>query len=118
MDPNLPNQTVTPEELQKIETELLEHILTNVESEKMTFENAQSLSREFLAALPILDKKDLVQKLNVLAKKYPEAQPAYLEVAAPYEEQERQRKLTEMAQHIQSGNIEHAITVAKGGTVV
>jgi len=40
----------------------------------------------------------------------------YLKYAKPIEEEDRQRKLTMMSEHIKNGRIEHALAVAKGET--
>lgn len=99
-----------------VEKELLQTIITNLKSDSMNVEQGRQLAREFLSLLPMQDKKDLLEKLLTFSQKHAEAKGMYLKVAKPFEEEERLKKLEQMSQHIQSGNIEHAITVAKGGT--
>ena len=99
----------------KIERDLLAHIYTNLKDNKLTGVAAQSLAKEFLALLPFKDKKDLVDKLSTLGEKYPEARQTYVNLGIPIEEQQRQERLDQMRAHIQSGDIEKALEVAKGG---
>ena len=105
-------QTITKD----IEKELLSIIIDNLKQAKMTVEQARSLSREFLALLPLQDKKDLLEKLYKFEVKHGVTKSLYLKFAVPIEEEERQKKLTLMSQHIQNGQIEHALAVAKGET--
>ena len=97
-----------------VEKELLQAIITNLKAELLTEEQAQQLAKEFLALLPMEDKRDLLDKLFKLSKSHVEAKGVYLKYAKPFEEEDRQNKLTLMSQHIQDGKIEHAINVAKG----
>jgi uncharacterized membrane-anchored protein YjiN (DUF445 family) len=99
-----------------VEKELLQAIIKNLKANLMTEDQARELAREFLALLPMQDKKDLLTKLYSFSQKHVEAKSVYLKYAKPFEEEERVKKLELMSQHIQNGQIEHAITVAKGGT--
>lgn len=99
-----------------VEKELLQAIIKNLKANMMTEEQARQVAREFLALLPMQDKKDLLDKLYAFSKKHVEAKGVYLKYAKPFEEEERLKKLELISQHIQNGQIEHAITVAKGGT--
>lgn len=101
--------------VEEIEKDLLKHIVENMEQGKITVEKSQQLAKEFLGLLPVVDKQDLLNKLNVLGKSYPEAQAVYLDLALPYEEEQRQQKLQKMSEMIKQGNIEQAIATAKGG---
>jgi hypothetical protein len=108
----------TPElqdEIVDIEKELMSEIINRLDNDKMTEEEAQAFAQEFLSLLPVHDKKDLLNKLTQLNKDSQAAHGVFLKHAAPHEEDERQRKLREMSEHLQSGNIEHALAVAKGG---
>lgn len=98
-----------------IEKELLAEITKNLDQEKMSPEEAEELAKEFLALLPIKDQEDLLEKLSKFSQQSTEAQGIYLKFAKPLEEEERQKKLTLMSQHIKNGEIEHALAVAKGG---
>lgn len=99
-----------------VEKELLQAIVANLKENRLTEDQAKQLAQEFLALLPMQDKKDLLTKLYAFSQKHIEAKGVYLKYAKPYEEEERQRKLALMSQHIQNGQIEHAINVARGGT--
>ncbi len=100
--------------VEEVEKDLLNHIIANMEDGKITVEQSQQLAREFLALLPVHDKDELLQKLNTLGKTHAEAQAVYLDLARPHEETIRQQKLTQMSEHIKQGNIEQAISIAKG----
>src|SRR6266568_2294964 len=99
-----------------IENALLDIITNNLDQEKMTVEEAQKIAKEFLALLPLQDKKDLLEKLYKFGLKHTETKNLYLKFAKPVEEEERQRKLTLMSEHIKNGLLEHALAVAKGET--
>jgi hypothetical protein len=99
-----------------VEKDLLEAIIENLEQNKIDTDEAKKVAKDFLSLLPIQDKKDLLEKLNTLSKSHTETQNLYLKYARPIEEEEKQRKLSLMSEHIKKGQIEHAITIAKGGT--
>lgn len=99
-----------------IEKELLLAIVKNLEENNMSKEQAQRLAREFLALLPIHDKHELLEKLSKFSKVHVEAKSLFLKYGAPIEDEERKQKLELMSQHIQNGQIEHALNVAKGGS--
>ena len=101
------------DELKRIEKELLDLIVAHLKDNKLQADVAQQLAKDFLAALPVKDQKDLLEKLKALGTKYPEAQEVYLEEASKVSEQERDRVLTQMRDAIKQGNIDHAITMAK-----
>lgn len=100
-----------------VEKELLLSIIKNIKEQRLTEEQGRKLAKEFLSLLPMRDKEDLLSKLLSFSQKHVEAKQAYIKVAKPHEEEERLKKLEMMSQHIQNGNIEHAITIAKGGNV-
>jgi hypothetical protein len=104
-------QTITTD----IEEELFNEIVNNLEQASITVEEAQQLARDFLTLLPLEDKKDLLKKLYTLSQKHNEARKIYIEYAAPYEEEERQKRLTLISQHLKSGKIEDALAAAKEG---
>ena len=108
-----PMQTITTD----IEKELLNEIVENLDQASITPEEAQQLAHDFLALLPMQDKKDLLKKLYVLSQKHGEARKIYIEYAAPYEEEERQKRLTLISQHIKNGKIEDALATAKEGNI-
>ena len=103
-------QAITTE----IENELLQIITDNLDQEKMTVEDAQKIAKEFLALLPLQDKHDLLNKLYKFGLGHTETKGLYLKYAKPIEEEERQKKLTLMSEHIKNGQLEHALAVAKG----
>ena len=100
----------------EVEKELLDVIIARLDQEKMSPEEAQKLAQEFLSFLPIQDQRDLLTKLLKLSQDNPSTKGIYLTYAKPYEENERERKLKLMSEHLHKGEIEHALTVAQGGT--
>lgn len=100
--------------VEQVERELLDEIIANMETDAMSLEDAEQLARDFLAVLPAADKEDLLRKLQGVGEKYIAARSVYLKHAAPHEEQKRQELLDTMSTHIKSGNIEEALTIAKG----
>ena len=119
-DPTLSESLGATQELQDevvdIERDLLDQIINRLDEDKMSPEEAQKLSQEFLSFLPIQDQKDLLAKLLQLSKDNSATGSIYLKYAKPYEENDRLRKLELMSQHLSQGNIEQALAVAKGGT--
>ncbi len=119
-DPALAQSLGTTPDMQEavidIEKELLSEIMSNLDNNQISPEEAEKLAKEFLSYLPIQDQKDLLEKLSKLGRRNKEAQGIYLKYAQPVEEDERQKKLALMSEHLQQGNIDHALTIAKGGT--
>ena len=99
-----------------IENELLQIIIDNLDQEKMTVEEAQKIAQEFLALLPLQDKQDLLNKLYKFGLGHAQTKGLYIKYAKPIEEEDRQKKLALMSEHIKNGQLEHAIAVAKGET--
>ena len=100
-----------------LEKELLEIIITHLRSHEMHEPQARKLAHDFLLLLPLEDKQDLLQKLYALSKRHRETKELYLKYAKPIEEEDRQKKLALMSDHIKNGQIEHAINIAKGENI-
>lgn len=96
-----------------VERDLLLEITTHLKQNKLSGEQAQELARSFLAVLPVQDKEELLTKLKKLGEEFPEAQSVFLKYAKEDELHARDQKLSQMALHIKSGNIEQALKVAK-----
>jgi hypothetical protein len=109
---DVPTQTI----LDQVEKDLLAEIVQNLEQSRITPEQAERLAKEFLALLPVQDKHDLLIKLGKFSKLSAAGKSLYLKYAAPIEDEERQQKLTLMSEHIKNGQIDHALSVAKGAT--
>ena len=103
-------QTVTD-----VENDLLDLIVASLKVNNINVDEAKKLAKEFLSFLPMQDKHDLLEKLHTFSVDHNETQGLYLKYAKPLEEEDRQRKLSMMSEHIKNGQIEHALTVAKGG---
>lgn len=106
-------QAITTE----VERDLLQEIIKNVKEERMTEAQARQAARDFLAILPLEDKQDLLEKLSEFSRTHVEAKGVFVKYAKPIEEEERLKKISMMSQHIQNGEIDHALTIAKGGTI-
>lgn len=104
------NQQLT----EQVEADLLQEVIANMTDSKISMDQAQKLATDFLALLPVEDKKDLLEKLQNLGKAYPEAQAVFIKYAQSEEESTRQRKLDAMATHIKAGSVDQALRVAKG----
>jgi uncharacterized membrane-anchored protein YjiN (DUF445 family) len=102
------------DEVVNIERDLLDQIINRLDDNEMSPEEAQKLAKEFLSFLPIKDQQDLLDKLLQLSHDSNATHEIYLKYAKPHEEDERQRKLALMSQHLSEGNIEQALAVAKG----
>lgn len=109
----MPDQT-TQNLVEEVEKDLLLAIVTNLEQNKMSIDQAEKLAKEFLALLPMQDKHELLEKLGKFSKLHIEAKSLFLKYGTPIEDEERKQKLELMSQHIQNGQIEHALSVAKG----
>lgn len=118
-------QGLTPEEakvteferfVSDVERDLLFQIIVHMKHREMTGEEAQKVAKEFLTLLPVVDKEDLLKKLGILSQAHKGAREVFLKYAAPSEEEQRLIKIQTMSEHIKNGDIEKAITVAKGGT--
>ena len=112
-NPTAPNDL--DDAVKQVEKELLLEIVKNLDASKITPEQAQLQAKEFLALLPIQDKKDLLDKLQKLSQTNLETKEIYLNYARSFDEEEKQKQLKLMSEHIKNGEIEHAISVAKGG---
>ena len=102
-----------PEEVEKVEQELLDLILDHLKKNKIQTEQAQQQARDFLSALPIKDQLDLLAKLKNLGNKYAESEVVYLHELEKAEAEKRDLALSQMRNQIQIGNIESAISIAK-----
>lgn len=98
---------------EQVEKDLVDRIIAKLDTNKMSPEDAQKLAQSFLQLLPMKDKHDLLQKLEQLGENYPDAGALYTKYANLDEEAKKQEKLKLMSQHIQNGDIEQAIHVAK-----
>ena len=101
--------------VKEVENELIEEIIEKLDEKQMSVANARQLARDFLKLLPMEDKQDLLTKLYNFSERHSQVKEMYVKFAKPIENEERERKLTEMSEHLRNGNIEHAIAVAKGG---
>lgn len=99
-----------------VEKDLLAEIIKNLEQNRITDEQARKQAQDFLSLLPINDKKDLLEKLSKLRDENRETSEVFLKYAKSYDEEDKQKRLELISHHIKTGQIEHAIAVAKGGT--
>ncbi|KKQ95520.1 MAG: hypothetical protein UT85_C0013G0008 [Candidatus Levybacteria bacterium GW2011_GWA2_40_16] len=100
-------------EVQNIKKELVEIIIKNLRGNKIPLARAKKLSQDFINLLPISDQQDLLAKLKNLSKSYPETTGIYLEELNKATDQKTDQALSKMRDHIESGNIDLAISAAK-----
>jgi hypothetical protein len=100
---------------QNVEKSLFFYIIANIEHNLLSVEDAQVLAENFLSLLPPSDKEAFLANIYSLGDKYREAYYVYLRYGGEYEEEKRNRKLQMIRMYLQTGNIEQAILVAKGG---
>lgn len=101
------------QEIKLIEKELLEIIIQNLQSNKITLEEAKALARDFLATLPVKDQEDLLAKLKTIGQLHQEAQGIYVNEITKITNQKRDIALTKMRQAIHNGDMASAIQIAK-----
>lgn len=97
-----------------VELDLTFHIVWNLKNKKISLAEAKSLAADFLKILPAKDKEELLGELRKLCDAYIEACDVYVTHNGTYQNEKRERMLAEMRKHIQEGNIEQALLVAKG----
>lgn len=110
---NYSNYMDLTQEVKQVEKELVELIIAHLKANQIAVDTARQQAKDFLALLPVKDQKDLLDKLKGLSEKYMEAKEIYAEELGKVEEAVRQQTLDQMRMHIQQGNIDTAIAVAK-----
>src|SRR5258708_18402384 len=112
------NTIITSDDMKKfiddVELDLTFHIIWNLKNKKISLAEAKSLAKDFLKILPAKDKEGLLEELRKLCDAYIEACEVYVKHNQTYQDEKRQKLLAAMRGHIQSGNLEEAIAVAKG----
>jgi len=101
------------QQTEEVEKELLATIVRYLRQHQIDVPTASKLSREFLAALPMKNQQDLLEKLKELSTHYEPVKLVYQHEFAKDERVREQQALSQMQHAIRQGNIEHAITVAK-----
>ena len=104
---------VLQKEIEIIEEALLDLMMQRLDAEKMTPEQAQQLSKDFLALLPIHDKKEMLEKLKKLSEQHPDAKELYIEELGKAKDKERDAVLNKMRDAIHGGDISAALETAK-----
>ncbi len=101
------------QQTQTVEEELLDIIIKHLENNSLSTDTAKKLASDFLDLLPVKNRVELLEKLKLLGEHYSEAKFVYsLEFSKDQTEKEAQA-IDQMHAAIKSGNIEHAINVAK-----
>lgn len=104
------------DDVELIKKELSEKIIEHLKAHTLDADAAQKQAAEFLAALPVTDYKDLLAKLEKLGETYEESQEVFVKELGRVNDQQKDHALNTMRDHIQQGNIDQAIQVAKGVT--
>lgn len=100
-------------EITAVEESLLDLMMERLDAEKMDPTEAQQLAKDFLALLPIHDKKELLAKLQQLSQKHTDAQALYIEELGKVKDEERDMVLNNMRDAIHRGDINAALEEAK-----
>jgi hypothetical protein len=111
------NSQETMQFLERVERDLLEEIAMSLENDTLTPEVAQQMAKEFLSLLPIHDKIELLQHMKELSGKYEEIRHLYIKFGHEYNEENKSERLSRIAEHIRSNDLDSAIHVAKEGTI-
>jgi len=97
------------------EKDLVNEITEKLKRNEITPEASKALAREFLSQLPPKSLPALIDVLRNLSTKYKEVRQVYAKYYGILEDMNDAQKVHAMATHINEGNIEKAIDVAKGG---
>lgn len=100
-------------EIEEAKKELAELLIEHLRENKILPEKAKQLANDFLRKLPIENQKDLLAKLKELGEKYEEVREIYVDELGKIEKEKTKQTLSQMRQHIQTGNIDEAVNVAK-----
>src|SRR5437868_4981921 len=100
---------------QNIEKSLFFYIVSDIEHNLLSVDDAQMLAEKFLSLLPPSDKEGFLNNIYFLGDKYREAYYVYARYGGEYEEEKRMRKLQRIRMYLQIGDIDQAILTAKGG---
>lgn len=98
-----------------IKHDLLQAIVEDLKSEKMTIGEAKYLAKDFLTLLPAKSKEDVLNKLHSLTKIYKEAQKVFSTYIGPFEEEKTQKKLAILRKYMKQGDYNYAYEAMKGG---
>ncbi len=99
----------------QVEKDLVEEIVEKLKSNNLKPDRAKTLAKEFLSHLPPKDLNALVEVLRDLTTKYTEVREVYARYYGMQGDMEDAKRIHAMAEHINQGNIEKAIEVAKEG---
>lgn len=110
-----PNATVS-QVVESVEKDLLGEIVSSLKRNKIDQAKAQSLAGEFLSYLPPKDFAGMIAILQKMSTNYSEARDVLIKYQGITQKSRDLAKAKLMAQHINEGNIEHAIKIAKGDT--
>lgn len=99
-----------------VEHDLLSELIMSMRHKLITVGGARHLAKDFLALFPFQTKEEVIEKMKKLSEKYPEARTVYLKHAVPHQNQIEKELIDKISQHLQGGDIEKALNVAKGGS--
>lgn len=99
-----------------VQRDLLFELIMSMRHKLITVGGARRLAKDFLALFPFATKEEIIEKMKNLSEKYPEARAVYLKYAVPHQNQIEKEMLDKISQHIQNGNIDGALNIAKGGS--
>lgn len=100
-------------EIEAVEEALLDLMIKRLDAEKMTPEEAQQLAKDFLALLPIQEKKELLEKLKQLSIQHSDVTGVYIMEMGRMANEQRDQVLNKMRDAIHKGDINAALQEAK-----
>lgn len=96
-----------------VETDFLKVIVKVLNDGTLTLEQAQAVTREFLALAPFTDKDDLDKKVQAFIEKYSDFKPVHLAFLQYDEKKKTDELLAQMRQLVKENKIEEALLLAK-----
>lgn len=99
-----------------VQRDLLFELIMSMRHKLITVGGGRRLAKDFLALFPFQTKEEIIEKMKNLSEKYPEARAVYLKYAVPHINQTEKELIDKMSQHLQGGDIEKALNIAKGGS--
>lgn len=96
----------------RLEHMMLFQITTNLKSGKITVEEAQKISREYLALTPN-SEEELLQAVINMGHHYPVLEPVIATFSTEYDEAFKNNVLSQMHEKINNNDIDSAVKLGK-----
>ena len=100
-----------------IERDLMFQIIMNMKHGMLSTGQAQKIAQEYLAMMPVKDKKHVLKHIKQMADTYKEAREVYMKYSDLYYEEKKDKTLKKVSMYLKKNNIEKAVSIMKGGIV-